>query len=44
MHPLTIAVVSRNYFNLPVWIARSAGLFTAEGLDVTIDHIEGSRK
>lgn len=41
MHPLTIAVVSRNYFNLPVWIARSAGLFTAEGLDVTIDHIEG---
>ncbi|HEY4252410.1 MAG TPA: ABC transporter substrate-binding protein [Roseomonas sp.] len=41
MHPLTIAVVSRNYFNLPVWIARSAGLFEAEGLDVTIDHIEG---
>lgn len=41
MHPLTIAVVSRNYFNLPVWIARSAGLFAAEGLDVTIDHIEG---
>lgn len=41
MHPLTIAVVSRNYFNLPVWIARSTGLFTAEGLDVTIDHIEG---
>lgn len=41
MTPLTIAVVSRNYFNLPVWIARSAGLFAAEGLDVTIDHIEG---
>jgi len=38
---LTVAVVSRNYFNLPLWIARSAGLLSAEGLDVTIDHIEG---
>lgn len=41
MRHLTVAVVSRNYFNLPMWIARTAGLFTAEGLDVTIDHIEG---
>lgn len=41
MRRVTVAVVSRNYFNLPIWIARSAGLFTAEGLDVTIDHIEG---
>jgi ABC-type nitrate/sulfonate/bicarbonate transport system substrate-binding protein len=41
MKRLNVAVVSRNYFNLPMWIARSAGLFTAEGLDVTIDHIEG---
>ncbi|MBL6455776.1 ABC transporter substrate-binding protein [Belnapia sp. T6] len=41
MKRLTVAVVSRNYFNLPLWIARTAGLFAAEGLDVTIDHIEG---
>ena len=41
MQPLTLAVVSRNYFNLPVWIALHDGLFAAEGLDVTIDHIEG---
>jgi ABC-type nitrate/sulfonate/bicarbonate transport system substrate-binding protein len=41
MKRLTVAVVSRNYFNLPLWIARTAGLFTAKGLDVTIDHIEG---
>ncbi len=41
MQPLTFAVVSRNYFNLPAWIALHAGLFAAEGLAVTIDHIEG---
>lgn len=37
---LTLAVTSRNYFNLPAWIALHAGLFAAEGLDVVIDHIE----
>ena len=41
MDRLTLAVVSRNYFNLPAWIGRHAGLFAAEGLDVSIDHIEG---
>lgn len=41
MKHLTVAVVSRNYFNLPLWIARAAGLLAAEGLDITIDHIEG---
>ena len=41
MRQLTVAVVSRNYFNLPLWIARAAELFSAEGLDFTIDHIEG---
>ncbi|MBC4016645.1 ABC transporter substrate-binding protein [Siccirubricoccus deserti] len=41
MLPLTLAVVSRNYFNLPAWIALHAGLFAAEGLEVRIDHIEG---
>lgn len=41
MDRLTLVVVSRNYFNLPAWIAREAGLFAAEGLEVAIDHIEG---
>jgi ABC-type nitrate/sulfonate/bicarbonate transport system substrate-binding protein len=41
MDQLTLAVVSRNYFNLPCWIGLHAGLFAAEGLDVRIDHIEG---
>ena len=41
MDGLTLAVVSRNYFNMPVWIAKHAGLFAAEGLDVEVDHIEG---
>jgi len=41
MDRLTLAVVSRNYFNLPAWIGLHAGLFAAEGIDVTIEHIEG---
>lgn len=41
MDKLTLAVVSRNYFNLPAWIGLHAGLFAAEGLEVRIDHIEG---
>ena len=40
MDSLTLAVVSRNYFNMPAWIARDRGFFAAEGLAVTIDHIE----
>ena len=40
MDPLILAVVSRNYFNLPAWIGLHRGLFAAEGLAVTIDHIE----
>ncbi len=40
MDTLTLAVVSRNYFNMPAWIARDKGLFAAEGLDVSIAHIE----
>ena len=40
MDKLTLAVTSRNYFNVPAWIALHAGLFAAEGLDVAIDHIE----
>ncbi|TDH63146.1 ABC transporter substrate-binding protein [Dankookia rubra] len=41
MDQLTLAVVSRNYFNLPCWIGLHAGLFAAEGIDLRIDHIEG---
>lgn len=41
MLPLTVAVVSRNYFNLPMWIGLHAGLFAAEGLDVRIGWTSG---
>jgi ABC-type nitrate/sulfonate/bicarbonate transport system substrate-binding protein len=40
MDRITFAVTSRNYFNLPAWIALHARLFAEEGLAVTIDHIE----
>ncbi len=41
MEKLTLAVVSRNYFNMPAWLGLHAGLFAAEGIDLAIDHIEG---
>ena len=41
MDKLSLAVVSRNYFNMPAWLGLHAGLFAAEGIDLTIDHIEG---
>ena len=41
MTGLTFAAVSRNYFNLPVWIAQHAGLFAEEGLTVAIELHEG---
>ncbi len=41
MDRLNFAYVSRNYFNMPVWIAEDAGLFAEEGLAVAIEHIEG---
>lgn len=41
MDKLTLAVVSRNYFNMPAWLGLHAGLFAAEGIDLAIDHIEG---
>jgi ABC-type nitrate/sulfonate/bicarbonate transport system substrate-binding protein len=34
---LRFAAVSRNYFNMPVWVAKDAGLFADEGLDVAIE-------
>ena len=41
MTALHFTCVSRNYFNMPIWIAHHAGLFRYEGLEVTIEHLEG---
>ena len=41
MTKLTFTAVSRNYFNLPIWVAKHQRLFEAEGLDVTIELYEG---
>lgn len=41
MKKLTFAAVSRNYFNLPIWVAKHRGMFTGERLDVTIELHEG---
>jgi ABC-type nitrate/sulfonate/bicarbonate transport system substrate-binding protein len=41
MKKLTFTAVSRNYFNMPVWIAQHRGMFADEGLDVTIELYEG---
>ena len=41
MKKLTFAAVSRNYFNLPIWVAKHRGMFTEEGLDVAIELHEG---
>lgn len=40
MTALKLAAVSRNYFNLPLWIGLHAGLFAAEGLDVSLELYE----
>src|ERR1700760_1692111 len=40
MTKLTFTAVSRNYFNLPIWIAKHQGLFEDEGLDVSIELYE----
>lgn len=37
MTDIKIAAVSRNYFNMPLWIADHTGLFEAEGLGVAIE-------
>src|SRR6201991_2522481 len=41
MEKLVFTAVSRNYFNMPVWIAQHQGMFAAEGLDVAIELYEG---
>src|SRR5258708_27918069 len=37
MDKLKFAAVSRNYFNMPIWVAKHAGHFSDEGLDVDIE-------
>jgi len=41
MQKLVFAAVSRNYFNMPIWIAEHQGMFADEGLDVVIELYEG---
>lgn len=41
MQKLAFAAVSRNYFNMPVWIAQHRGMFADEGLEVAIELHEG---
>jgi hypothetical protein len=31
MDKLTFSAVSRNYFNLPIWVAKHQGILTDEG-------------
>src|SRR5260370_15825215 len=40
MDKLNCAAVSRNYFNSPVWVAKHAGHFSDERLDVDIELYE----
>lgn len=37
MKSLRLAAVSRNYFNLPIWLALHEGLFAAQGIDVALE-------
>jgi ABC-type nitrate/sulfonate/bicarbonate transport system substrate-binding protein len=41
MTKFCFAAVSRNYFNLPIWIAQHRGLFADEGLEIAIELYEG---
>jgi ABC-type nitrate/sulfonate/bicarbonate transport system substrate-binding protein len=40
MIKLKVGAVSRNYFNMPLWIAKDGGFFERNGLDVTIELYE----
>lgn len=40
MTPIKVSTLSRNYFNLPLWVAQDRGLFRDEGLDVDIAYFE----
>jgi NitT/TauT family transport system substrate-binding protein len=37
MDAITLAAVSRNYFNMPLWIGLHEGLFEAEGLEIALE-------
>jgi NitT/TauT family transport system substrate-binding protein len=41
MTPLKFAAVSRNYFNMPVWIGVEKGFFRQEGIDLAVELHEG---
>src|ERR1700737_5475198 len=41
MEKIAFTAVSRNYFNMPVWIAQQQRMFAEEGLDVAIELYEG---
>src|SRR5258708_22829037 len=41
MEKIVFTAVSRNYFNMPVWIAQHQRMFADEGLDVAIELYEG---
>ena len=41
MDKLIFTAVSRNYFNLPIWVAKHRGMLADEGLDVAIELYEG---
>ena len=41
MTPLCFAAVSRNYFNMPIWIGVDRGFFRDEGIDLCIELHEG---
>ena len=37
MQKIRLGAISRNYFNMPIWIAAHKGMFESEGLDVSIE-------
>jgi ABC-type nitrate/sulfonate/bicarbonate transport system substrate-binding protein len=37
MKRIRLGAISRNYFNMPIWIAAHTGMFEQAGLDVTIE-------
>ncbi len=41
MRELNIGAVSRNYFNMPLWVAHHCGFFATEGLAVRLQLVEG---
>jgi NitT/TauT family transport system substrate-binding protein len=41
MTPIRFAAVSRNYFNMPVWIGVEQGLFRDEGIELAVELHEG---